>query len=93
MNDEDPGAPLAALRAEIDGIDDRIASLLDERARVVVQIAKQKRASGLPSRDERREALVMTRLLARAEAVFPAEGLRAVYREIMRACLALHDRG
>jgi chorismate mutase / prephenate dehydratase len=84
---------LAALRAQIDGVDDQLARLLDQRAALVEQIAAVKRAGGIAARDEGRERAVLARLAGRAGARFPREALEAVYREIMRACLALHGDG
>jgi chorismate mutase len=95
-----PGPPelgelgeLGELRAQIDRIDDALASLLDQRAAVVERIAAVKRAGGIAARDEGRERAVLARLAARAGARFPVEALEAVYREIMGACLALHGPG
>jgi chorismate mutase/prephenate dehydratase len=81
---------LENLRKRIDELDDDILKLLDERARVVADVAKAKQASSLPTYDPERERLVLDRLAARAGR-FPAEAIRAVYREVMSACLALQE--
>jgi chorismate mutase/prephenate dehydratase len=81
---------LENLRKRIDELDDEILELLDERARVVADVAKAKRASSLPTYDPERERLVLDRLAARAGR-FPADAIRAVYREVMSACLALQE--
>jgi chorismate mutase / prephenate dehydratase len=78
------------LRNRIDDLDDRILKLLDERARVVGEVARVKRQGNLPTYDPERERLVLDRLAARA-GPFPAEAIRAVYREVMSACLALEQ--
>jgi chorismate mutase/prephenate dehydratase len=78
------------LRKLIDEIDDRILELLDDRARVVAGVARAKRASNLPTYDPDRERMILDRLAQRAGG-FPAEAIRAVYREIMSACLALQE--
>jgi chorismate mutase/prephenate dehydratase len=78
------------LRKRIDDLDDRILKLLDERARVVGDVAHVKRDANLPTYDPERERLILDRLAARA-GPFPGEAIRAVYREIMSACLALEQ--
>ncbi len=81
---------LDTLRERIDDLDDRILKLLDERARVVGEVARVKREANLPTYDPERERMVLDRLAARA-GPFPAEAIRAVYREVMSACLALEQ--
>ena len=78
------------LRKRIDEIDDLILQSLDERARVVGEVARVKRDGNLPTYDPEREQLVLDRLAARA-GPFPAAAIRAVYREVMSACLALEQ--
>jgi chorismate mutase/prephenate dehydratase len=77
-------------RKRIDELDDQILKLLDERARVVGDIAQAKREANVPTYDPERERQVLDRLAARAGR-FPAEAIRAVYREIMSASLALQE--
>jgi chorismate mutase/prephenate dehydratase len=78
------------LRKRIDDVDDHILKLLDDRARVVGEVARVKRDASLPTYDPERERLVLDRLSARA-GPFPAAAIRSVYREIMSACLALEQ--
>jgi chorismate mutase / prephenate dehydratase len=78
------------LRKRIDELDDAILRFLDDRAQVVADIARAKRAASLPTYDPERERLVLDRLAARAGR-FPADAIRAVYREVMSACLALQE--
>jgi chorismate mutase/prephenate dehydratase len=78
------------LRKRIDDLDDQILKLLDDRARVVGEVARVKRDANLPTYDPERERLVLDRLAARA-GPFPGAAIRAVYREVMSACLALEQ--
>ena len=78
------------LRLRIDELDDGILELLDERARVVAEVATAKRDASLPTYDPSRERAILDRLAARASR-FPADAIRAVYREVMSACLALQE--
>jgi chorismate mutase/prephenate dehydratase len=81
-------------RRRIDAIDDEILELLDERARLARSIGKAKGRSGLSMHDPERERQVIARLEARLHTkngVFPTPGVRAVYREVMSACLSLEQ--
>ncbi len=89
-----PRAPhprdLAELRTRIDGIDNQIVQLLEDRARLMTDVAEAKRDLKLPAYDPERERLILDRLAART-GLFPPDAIRAVYREIMRAGLALQE--
>jgi len=78
------------LRSRIDELDEGILKLLDDRARVVAEVARAKREANLPTYDPDRERMILDRLAARAGR-FPADAIRAVYREVMSACLALQE--
>ena len=52
--------------------------------------ATAKRDANLPTYDPDRERLILDRLAARAGR-FPPDAIRAVYREVMSACLALQE--
>lgn len=78
------------LRKRIDELDDGILKLLEDRAGVVAEVARAKRVANVPTYDPERERLVLDRLAARA-GQFPADAIRAVYREVMSACLALQE--
>jgi chorismate mutase/prephenate dehydratase len=78
------------LRKRIDELDDAILKALDERARVVADVGQAKREANLPTYDPDRERLILDRLAARAGR-FPPDAIRAVYREVMSACLALQE--
>jgi chorismate mutase/prephenate dehydratase len=78
------------LRQRIDELDDQILKALEERAGVMREVASAKRAANLPTYDPERERTILDRLAARA-GQFPADAIRAVYREVMSACLALQE--
>jgi chorismate mutase/prephenate dehydratase len=81
---------LGDLRTRIDAIDDRVLQLLEERSGLMGDVAQAKRDLHLPAYDPERERLILERLSARAGR-FPADAIRAVYREVMRAGLALQE--
>ena len=88
-----PQDPLAALRREIDGLDDAMLALLDRRVAAVIGIAELKASDGERLRlRPGREAAVTERLVARAK-VAPEGVVRHIWREIMAACLELQSAG
>lgn len=82
--------PLAALRREIDRLDDAILGLLEERvaaARGIAELKRNEADSRLRLRPAR-EAAVVERLVAKA-GTSPEKLVRQVWREIMACCLDL----
>lgn len=83
---------LDELRRRIDAIDDRIVELLAERAEVALEVAEAKRAAGARTfHDPERERAVLERLAAKGTGRFPREAVRAIFREIMSACLSIEE--
>lgn len=80
---------LEELRQDIDRLDRRIVSLLDERAEVARRAAAEKMALGLPLRDSRREEEILRRLSSLSNGSMPASGLANIYRQVMAETLAL----
>ena len=88
----EPPRSLAELRAAIDALDDRILDVLEQRARVVDEVGRVKRDAGQTIfHDPERERAVLDRLSARGAGRFPREAIRAVFREVMSACLSLEE--
>lgn len=84
-------AGLQALRRKIDAIDTRLVRLLNERARLVVEIGKTKRATGTPIYAPHREAEVLRKVLAANEGPLPARTIEGVYRELMSGSFTLEQ--
>jgi chorismate mutase/prephenate dehydratase len=80
---------LHKLRQRIDELDDRILELLNDRARVVLEIGKAKLDQQVEFRVPAREQEICRRLESANPGPFPNEALRAVYREIFSASLSL----
>jgi chorismate mutase/prephenate dehydratase len=78
-------------RKEIDGIDDEILRLLNDRSKLVTEIGKLKKQSDTYAHlhTPRREAEIVDRLIHQNKGPFPNEAIRPVYREIMSASLSL----
>jgi chorismate mutase/prephenate dehydratase len=82
----DLGAALAPLRERIDAIDNEIVALLNERARIALEIGRVKDAQGQkPIRDPAREAAVIERVTSASEGLFPQPELVALYRKLISA--------
>ena len=83
MSDLDP------LRAKIDAIDSELLRLLNERATVAKEIGTIKNRDGLPIYSPERENRVLRSLVERSDGPLTPQAIRAIYREIMSASLAL----
>jgi len=77
------------LRKKIDEIDDKLVELLNERARVVIEVGNIKKAKKLDFHSPSREREILERLTSRNKGPFPQDTLRAVYREILSSSLSL----
>jgi chorismate mutase/prephenate dehydratase len=80
---------LQQLRNRIDEIDSKLVRLLNERTKLVLDIGKIKHASGEEIYAPDREDAVMRRVVEQGSGPLPADSLRAIYREVMSASLAL----
>lgn len=85
-------AALSEARARIDALDDTILELLQERADVAREVAAVKRAAEIEVfHDPERERHVLERLVKRGGDRFPPDAVRAVFREVMSACLSVEE--
>jgi chorismate mutase / prephenate dehydratase len=83
---------LADARKRIDALDDEILDLLAQRADVARDVAEAKRAASVPVfHDPERERRVLERLMEKGGDRFPPDAIRAVFREVMSACLSVEQ--
>lgn len=82
---------LETLRNEIDTLDDRIVELLNQRARVVLEVGKLKAGNNQQFHVPGRERQIYERLTGNNPGPFPSDALRSVYREVISACLSLES--
>lgn len=84
---------LGAVRAQIDGIDREIQTLIAERALFARQVgkAKGKLAAAVDYYRPEREAQVLRRVVDRNDGPLSDEVLVRLFREIMSACLAQQE--
>src|SRR5437763_6610505 len=77
------------LRKRIDGLDEKIVQLLNERARVVVEIGKLKQQSKEPIYAPDREKIILSKIRQLNHGPLPNRCLEAVYRELMSGSFVL----
>jgi chorismate mutase/prephenate dehydratase len=82
-------ASLEPLRQQIDELDARIVDLLNQRARVVVEIGRIKQIHKHPIYAPDREKAVMDKVRRLNHGPLPDRCLEAVYRELMSGSFAL----
>ena len=83
--------PLDDIRKKIDAIDTQLLDLLSQRADCVHVVGEIKKKEGLQIYAPEREELLLQKLVAKNEGRLPEKSIRAIYREIMSAALALED--
>lgn len=87
---ETPAAPtLDDLRVRIDALDTQIVALLNERAKIVVEIGKLKATGDTPVYAPDREQVVLDRIRRANTGPLPDRCLEAIWRELMSGSFAL----
>lgn len=79
-------------RQSIDRLDARIIELLNERTQHVLEIGAMKLRAGQEIYAPHRELTVLQRVCRLNPGPIPADGLRAIYREIMSTALSMQKR-
>ena len=87
--DSSSDSALEAFRAQIDRIDEQLVNLLNERAKVVVDIGKLKQLSNAPIYAPDREKAVLEKIRRLNKGPLPNRCLEAVWRELMSGSFAL----
>ncbi|MFT3719846.1 prephenate dehydratase [Pseudorhodoferax sp.] len=82
---------LAALRQQIDALDQELLALLNKRAHVAEQVGEVKRREGSAFYRPDRVAQVIARIQAGNTGPLKNEHVGAIWNEIMSACLALES--
>ena len=80
---------LGKLRDAIDAIDARLIEQLNKRAGLAREIGRIKERSGRPVYVPGRAEQLVRRLIAQSQGPLDEQAIRAIYREIMSASLAL----
>jgi len=82
-------AALASLRTKIDRVDKKLVTLLNDRARLVVEVGSIKRGSDTPIYAPHREAQVLQRAIDANGGPLPDRTIEGIYRELMSGSFAL----
>ena len=82
-------AKLSEIRQQIDTIDTELIALLNARADLVHEVGLIKKEAGLSIYAPEREESLLQALVRKSEGRLPDHSIRAIYREIMSASLAL----
>ncbi len=83
--------PLKELRKEIDKLDEELLQLLNSRAELVHEVGEIKKKDDLQIYAPEREEALLQALIKKSKGRLPARSIRAIYREIMSAALALEE--
>jgi chorismate mutase / prephenate dehydratase len=78
-------------RSRINDLDEQILNLLNQRATTAREIGELKRQQDLPYFVPEREAQVLDRLATLNPGPLPADAIKAIWREIISASLALEN--
>ena len=79
------------IRRQIDTIDKELLDLLNRRADLVHEVGVVKKRDGLQIYAPEREEALLRRLISMNQGRLSESSIRAIYREIMSAALALED--
>jgi len=85
------GKTLEEIRTEIDEIDSRLLELMNARADLVHAVGEIKKEKGLEIYAPEREEKLLQSLVEKSKGRLPEKSIRAIYREIMSAALALEE--
>jgi len=85
-------ATIAALRRQIDRLDDRLLALLNRRARLAQAVGAAKARAHTDVYAPGREKGVLARLVRANRGPLTAEHVRAIFREVISASRSLEDR-
>ncbi len=75
---------LDKLRSQINKVDDEILNLLNERAKIVIDIGKIKKSKHLEISQPEREESIIKRVVDKSE-ILPKESIKAIWKEIFSA--------
>src|SRR5579862_4254211 len=80
---------LGPLREKIDALDRKLVEIVNERLALAAEIGRIKRSTGGEIYVPEREDAVLRKIVAQNQGPIKNEALRAIYREIMSAAIAL----
>lgn len=81
-----------SLRKKVDELNEQLLDLLNERAKIALEIGKEKQRIGKPIYDPIREEEILTRLIELNPGPLPNSSLIMIFREIFKACRMLQEQ-
>jgi len=84
-----PEDRIKSLRQKIDSLDGHILTLLNERAKIALEVGKLKSESRMDPYNPQREGEILNRLESQNPGPFPLRAISPVFREIISACRSL----
>jgi chorismate mutase len=82
---------IEALRQKLDLIEDKLISLLNERAEHVLEIGKIKREKGLPIEDLKREEIILNRVMQKNHGPASNEFIKGIFKRIMEESVKMEN--
>ncbi|QOJ00020.1 MAG: prephenate dehydratase [Phycisphaeraceae bacterium] len=82
---------LPKLRSKIDSLDKKLVKMLNDRASLVVEVGRLKRAAKMPIYAPHREAEVLDKVTRQNAGPLPNRALEGVYRELMSGSFQLQQ--
>ena len=76
-------AALAGARRRIDGVDQRLVAILNERAKIVDEVSRIKKARSLPVSDPRRFQEVLDKAASYSKGPLPGEAVKRIYERLV----------
>jgi chorismate mutase/prephenate dehydratase len=83
---------LEKLRQDIDKLDNQIVELLNERARLNLQILKEKQKSNLPIYNQQREQQVIQNAIRHNRGPLTSEQIKIIFQIIVESCRTIQQR-
>ncbi len=83
------GEKIKVLRQKIDGVDEQILRLLNERSEIVLEVGKMKSEARSNFYDPKRESEIIDRLVSKNPGPFPEYAISPVFHEVISACRSL----
>lgn len=78
-------------RKKIDEVDRELVRLLNDRARVVIEIGKLKRQNGLPIQEPKREREVFQNIVSANQGPLESAAVQRMFQQIIEECRGLQQ--
>ena len=82
---------IEVLRQKLDIIEDKLITLLNERAEYVLEIGKIKHEQGLPITDSQREEVILNRVMQKNKGPMSNEFVKDIFQKIIEESIRLES--